>query len=492
MNFIQINFSQLKKDTKSLCKLCNCLYLALVNTSLLPIYEQYNFLLPSKKEGLVVFGIHQKIKSKEIDSNFTYQDIELVIKEVVQLEPGGIPQTENLLKTLLHHFIERPAEKKTRYKLTNYALDFIALVNHKLNNPFRKFPLRDSFQQYASFKAQDMVHIHQFESWYEQGFNATTRKNIVNHLEALKDDTNASILELKSILLLDDASVTELVNKFSDIFEDLGRKAEEIKDTLLLGNNLNQEIQKVVDSFYKKTEALYPKTEDELTVFGAITADYKRTETISLEVREFFGVINEKLAELNDRILFASGKLTELQDNFRYQSRFKLNIRRLLELILTESQQTGKELTLPESFPRYQVPYHPLKLIEVPYIESFLPSVTMVKPRAINIAYEQQERTRIIKELDHQATTARLVKKYKELLATGHEIDFTKHFYEIMDTEQEIEVPLQVGFELIQFANQSIDYGIRVQRVLPQEALQKTIAIWNMKIYHKEKATSHS
>lgn len=464
-----------------------------MNTSLLHIYEQYNILLPSKREGLVIFGIHLKIKSREIDVNFTYQDIELVIKEVAQLEPGGIPQTENLLKTLLHHFIERPAEKKTRYKLTDYALDFITLVDHKLNNPFRKFPLRESFQQYASFKAQDMVYIHQFEGWYAQGFNATTRKNIVNHLEALKDDTNASILELKGILLLDEASVTELVNKFSDIFKDLGRKAEEIKDTLLLGNNLNQEIQKVVDFFYKKIEAIHPRTEDELKAFAALTEDYKRTEAISLEIREFFGVINEKLAELNDRTLFASGKLNELQDNFRYQSRFKVNIRRLLELVLAESQQVGKELILPEYFPRYEIPYHPLKMTEVPYIESFLPSVNMVKRRTVNIQYEQHERARIIRELDHQATTARWVKKYKELLATEQEIDFTKHFYEIMETEQDIEVPLQVGFELIQFANQSPEYGIRVQRILLQEAIQKAIVTWNMKIYHKkEKATSHS
>jgi hypothetical protein len=463
-----------------------------VNTSLLPIYEQYNFLLPSKKEGMIVFGIHQKIKSKEIDSNFTYQDIELVIKEVAQLEPGGIPQTENLLKTLLHHFIERPVEKKTRYKLTDYALDFIKLVDYKLNNPFRTFPLRESFQQYASFKAQDMVYIHQFEGWYEQGFNATTRKSIVNHLEALKDDTNASILELKGILLLDEASVTELVNKFSDIFKDLGRKAEEIKDTLLLGNNLNQEIQKVVDSFYRKTESIYPKNEDELKAFGALTSDYKRTEAISLEIREFFGIINEKLAELNDRILFASGKLNELQDNFRYQSRFKVNIRRLLELVLIESKQAGKELSLPEYFPRYEVPNHSLKLIEVPYIESFLPSVNMVKTPTVNLHYEQQARARITKELDHQATTARWVKEIKELLITEQEIDFTEYFYKIMETEQEMEVPLLVGFELIQFANQSPDYGIRVQRILLQEALQKTIATWNMRIYHKEKMTSHS
>ncbi len=72
------------------------------------IKEDYEYLVPSKDEGLVVFMLNEKIEKKEIGKEFTYQDIQDIIRIVSNLiDPAHQRQTERILKqyTLLTFLI---------------------------------------------------------------------------------------------------------------------------------------------------------------------------------------------------------------------------------------------------------------------------------------------------------------------------------------------------------------------------------------------------
>lgn len=460
-----------------------------MNENLQDIYNQYDLLLPPKDDGIIIFWLDHKIRKKEIDSNFTYQDIQQAIKETMIVEDERIPRTERVLKNLLHYFIERPADKKNRYKLSDYALKFILLINHKLNNPFRKFPLRESFKKYTEFKAEDIYTIELFESWYEQGFNYTTRQNILDHLEALKDDVNNSIHSLSKILHIDDHSISEIVKQFSEIFKNLGAKAEEIKDTLRLGNNLEQEIQKVVSAFYKKiVETKHPENEAEMAEYSIIEGSYNRAVNIQNEVKSFFLVIDGKLGQLREKIVFASGKLNELQDNFRYQTKFKVNLKRMLELILQESKYGKEGPGLPINFPRKAIPFEDTKYLIVPYYDFNHSIVQNVQPMELDIEYEREQKQLIEQELLRQENTAKWIEKFKHMLLEQGELDFTKYFYEILEIENDIEIALQVGFELFQYASTLTDFTININRQLVDTHKQNNILTWKMNIYSRKKA----
>jgi hypothetical protein len=449
------------------------------------IAELYYQLIPPLEEGLLVFRLHEKIKNGEIDTNFSIQDIQRAIEEANQYNPGNesVPNRERLLKNLLSYFIERPAEQKSRYTLTEYARKFVLLLEHKINNPFRKFPLRESFRRYADFTAQEIQQINQLESWFNQGFQATTRENIVDHLEELKADVQSSVQRLNKLLYSGEVSVQSMVADFSAIFTDLGEKADEIRDTLRLGNSLQFEIELVVSKFYNRTQEFkHPSTEEEFVHFNDLHFAYTRATEIKQEVLSFFEIVDGKLGQLRERIQYASNKLNELQELFRYQSHFKLNLKRLLEYALTVVNSEKGQLVFPPWFPLKGIPEERFKLTVMPELEREFTTRNMVVENPEDQAYHRQELIRVEADLIRQQRTAILIEQYKKRLEQEGNLDFTNEFYRIIDTEHDEEVALQVGYDLIQYTHDNPHFLVNILPELGKLYLRKPILTWTINL----------
>lgn len=447
------------------------------------IAELYGQLVPSREEALLIFRLHEKIKNGEIDANFSTQDIQRAIDETAKLVVGGSPNRERLLKNLLNYFIERPAEQRTRYCLTEYARKFILLLDHKINNPYRKFPLRESFHRYTTFSAKEIQHINQFESWFNQGFQATTRENIFDHLEELKSDVQLSVQRLNKLLYSNEETVLKIVSEFSLIFSDLGDKADEIRDTLRLGNTLQLEIEQVVTCFYSQADQykniLTPEDQQQ---FEALHYAYSSALHIQEEIRSFFDIVDNKLGQLQDKIQFAVTKLKELRDLFRYQSHFKLNLKKLLEFMLTGAEIEKNDLKLSLQIPRKIIVDERFKLTVMPDLEREYKQRNAVIELLIDSDYHRQELIKVEAELVRQQRTAILVDAYKLRLEAEGNIDFTKEFYKILTDEQDEEVAVQVGYELIQFAHNNSKFRVDILPELYNEYIAKPIITWKMNL----------
>lgn len=454
-----------------------------MNSIISQISEVYTQLIPPMEEGLLVFRLHEKIKNGEVDVNFSTQDIQRVIEETNQFNLSGIPNRERLLKNLLTYYIERPAEQKNLYTLTEYARKFVLLLEHKINNPFRKFPLRESFKRYANFSAQDIRHINQFESWFNQGFQATTRENIFDHLEELKSDVQSSIQRLNKLLYSGKETALSLVSEFSAIFSDLGEKADEIRDTLRLGNTLQLEIDLVVSFFYtQSTEFKHPSTEEETYQLNELLYSYTRSSEIKQEIHSFFELVDNKLGQLRVRIQYASTKLNELQELFRHQSHFKLNLKRFLEHTLTVVDQDKGELILPSLFPLKRFPEERFKLTAMPDLERDFIQRNTVIDNPPDMEYHQQELVKIEADLNNQQRTSVLVDHYKEKLKNGEEIDLTTEFYNLLDNESDEEVAIQVAYELIQYTDQNLGFDVDILPKILERYQEKPIIIWKINL----------
>ena len=447
------------------------------------INDKYAYLLPQKEEGVVIFWLDQKIKDKEIDAHFTYQDFQRAVKETLGKEFGKLPQSHRILKSLLHNFIERPAGKSHRYKLTEYAHKFVYLLNHKLNNPFRNFPLKQSFERYADFSAKGIKHINEFNSWYQQGFHSTTRQTIVDHLEALKDEVASSIQELNKILYVKNQNLVSQVNKFTTVFLKLGEKADEIKNTLKLGSRLDQEIDKVVAFFYEKVENFkHPENKEETALFEEKENDFKTALKIKKDVTEFFQLVDEKLGQLREKIQFASSKLKELQDIFKYQTNFKANIRKFLTFALSEANYTKDEPKLPPHFPLKKLPFEEFKFIDLPYSDFFKIQENTVVQTGPDKVYELLEKYKVTTELKRQEKAAELFNKHKHALMESKKLNVTNIFYEILENQGDIEVAVKVGYELLQFASGKSEYKITIDREMMDQFKPNQVKTWKMNI----------
>lgn len=450
------------------------------------VNELYKNLILTKEQGMIIFVLHKKVQEKEIPPHFSYRDIETAVREANANEPGAIPNTERILKVLLHYFIEHPPHQRNKFMLTDYAVKFIELIRDKLNSPYKRFPLRKTFEQYAKFKAESIENINDFRGWYERGFHKATKQTVLDHLDALKDEVNTSINELNSILNKDFKKAIEIAEKFTTVFNRIGEKADEIKDTLRLENVLDQEIHAVIDKYFEKLESYkHPENEIEQQEFYSLKDEYDEALLIKKSVFDFFQKVDERLAQLTEKVLFASSQLRNLQNNFRNHSRFRIHLKRFLEFALKEATFTKEGPILPVNFPRRRIPHEEFKFTHVPYYDSFITQQNEVIPAQIDNLYAQQENLKIERELLRQEISAKLVRKYKNIIKEQNKLDFTDHFYKILEDEKDAEIALNVGFELLQFANSHPDYRVSIKREFPLERNLENIWTWKMMILQK-------
>ena len=133
-------------------------------------------------------------------------------------------------------------------------------------------------------------------------------------------------------------------------------------------------------------------------------------------------------------------------------------------------------------FPKKALPAEQFKFIEVPYHDSFGIKKNEIIPALYDKEYAQKEQNKVQKDLQRQENAARLFREYKAILEKEKELDFTEHFYKILEEENDSEIALSVGFDLFQYANRNPRYKIDIQRELSEVSTTKDILIWKMKI----------
>ncbi|WP_417799188.1 hypothetical protein [Tenacibaculum sp.] len=268
------------------------------------------------------------------------------------------------------------------------------------------------------------------------------------------------------------------------VFEEISNKSEEIKYTLRLGNTLSIEIENVIDFFYHKIESFkHPENEEEQIAFEQLNADYSKAVKIKNDVINFFNDVDYRLKQLMDRSLYANNQLRNLQNNFRSQSRIRINLKRLLKFTLEQASYSKNDIVkLPVLFPKKILPIERFKFIEVPYYDSFGIKKNKIIPVLYDKEHAQKEQNKIQKDLQRQENVARLFREYKAILEKEKEFDFTEHFYKILEEENDSEIALSLGFDLFQYANRNPRYEIDIQRELSDVSTKKDILIWKMKI----------
>lgn len=426
-----------------------------VPSMLKPISEisnNFDLLIPDKLQGgLLIILLRRRIEEKEIDDEFTRHDIQGILEEIARQENVAEPQIERILKKLLHFFLLRPPDRPDRYYLSEHAINYALLIEHALESPYRDFPLKKNFEKYFKLDAEDIQSITDFEEWYQQNFVAASRKVISEHLGSLQDELDKSIHRLNIILYSDKLTALEMAQEFAAVFQQLDLKRKQISDALFFKEGVVLQIKTVVSSFYQRIEsAKHHQTEEETKTFQQLHTDWTQAQSIQREVNSFFKTVDKRLERIGEQITFSSTKLSELQENFKAQSRFKMNLRRMLELILKESRYGRESLTLPDWLPKKELPYEEARFFAVPYYDFALPHQNESLTALVDETYEAEQRSGIERVLERQEKVKHWVGTLEEELERTGELYWSDRFFEILEVEQDADVSVQVGFELVQ------------------------------------------
>jgi hypothetical protein len=150
------------------------------------VLEVFYEIFPSEIEALVIYDLFlakdNSRSSEEFDFNQIKQSI-INVSKLPTLNTGRNIQVERIFKRLIGVFIERVPGNFTKFALTPHSEKLIELILNKIDNPYLKFPLKDSFEAYFKFPPEAENDPLVLLRWFKLGFQNTARQVVISHLE---------------------------------------------------------------------------------------------------------------------------------------------------------------------------------------------------------------------------------------------------------------------------------------------------------------------
>lgn len=447
------------------------------------LFDKYDFLLPGRYDGgFLVLALFEKIAKNEIPEYFSDTDIRRTLEQLAVEFNQGISQADRITRHLNLYFIKSVPDQLGKYFLSDYAKRLVELLKNKLENPHRNFPLKKTFDKCFTIRTGQIRSIIDLELRYGRDFVAPHKSIIENHLDALYDELQEATGKLGDILISEELTAIQMVSQFVAVFNQFGERAEDMGNAIVAKDRFLKSLNDEANKFYQLIlDAKNPESDRELADVAALNTDWNTASAIYNDLSDFFEKVDRKLAMMHQQILFASEKLYELQENFSSRSNFRLSVKKLLNNVLGKARYGDGDVKLPDDYlPKY-LPYVRVQVFFPAYYYFDVHRPSYLIEIARDEAYEQEQLQRIV----FQALQADKINNWLQLakkeLTEGREIVLSEWLKEVMVLENNVEVALYAGFELVQLAISSRDLSLTVNEAI-ENIEELNLQLWNIRI----------
>jgi len=424
------------------------------------LFDKYDLLLPSKfNGGFLVISLYQKIKAKAIGRHFTSVDIKYILEEIAVRYREPVAQSEKVIKNLIHYFIRGVPAEPGKYYLTDHAESMVELMIHKLDNPYKNFPLKKNFEKYFTIRFNEINTINDLERRFGREFVSGHKRIINDHLETLEDELENSYKNLGDILDSEAYSATEMVKRFVLVFRNFGERAEDIANAIASKDRFIRSLREQVDSFYERVASFKnPETVEEQDHLETLKTDWSRAAVIYHDIEVFFDTVDYKIGNIRRQIHRASEKLSELHENFSSRSHFRMQIKRLYRLALETTSYKETDTVFDNGFPVKGIVYEKVRLTYPEYYDYGVKRSNVIEEREVDEEYLRSERREIEFEIKQQEIINYWVAESKRMLDERSELVVGELMELILLKENDLTVAYHVAIELAQFAAEGDDY----------------------------------
>ncbi len=434
------------------------------NDLLISLNKSYADLIPQKESLLLIVWLQQKIEKGYIGEDFEQKDLDNTIDDVVELLNITTEKNkEALSKKLSNHFyITERIGNKYQIHLTVFAKELCKLLIQEVQPEIKKLELFHVFKRTLPLQDEDLIDIKNFTYWFKNHFQPA-RNEIYSHTEKLNNEVADRINELSTLLKSEIENPKEQINSYTEIFAMLEKQTTGLINTIDYKNDTLNKIKAAKEHFSKDEE-----TFDEFSRMQG-------------EVEYFFQSIDRRIISINDKIQLASKRLRNLLDTLKHKQLFKIKIEKLLLLMLKSSRNEKGEIKLHERFPKKYFPFIPMKFVAIPKIDFEFYTKAEPQKQEYDRQHEQAERNKGLALLEIQEATAKWLDEINFEMESGNEIEFEQWFDKIVEQENNLEVPIQVCFGLIEEHNSSDDKTISIVK----EEVSKNkndLTLWKMRM----------
>lgn len=446
------------------------------------LYNKYDLLLPSKFDGgFLIVAIDEKIKAGYLDGYFTSKEIDEILTEIsARFQLDAVRQWARIKDNLLHYFIRNHPDEPGKYYLTDYAVSVIELMRNKLENPYKKHPLKKSFESSFFLRFNEITAIEDLERKFGRLFISGAKKIITDHLDGLEDELRECYKTLNELLNNDEENASGMVRKFALVFRGFGERAEDITGAMRTKDKFLKDLQMVVDNFYENIDNV--KFSDNDAAKSKAINDWERSREIYNDIKDFFNTVDNKISVIRRQIINASEKLSELQEYFSTRASYRLQIQKLLRLVLQTAQYSEDGVVFETNFPLKQLVYEQDKILYLRHYEFESKKPNTIIAILPDAEYEQEERNKIEKEINRQQIINEWVKKAKQQLALQQQLLLDELMNEILANEKDLSIAYGVAAEMIAFTSENPDIHIVIEQKLIT-LQQKDFALWKTRIW---------
>jgi hypothetical protein len=308
----------------------------------------------------------------------------------------------------------------------------------------------------------DVSNIEKFNYWHKHHYSAS-KKFILSHTDNLQQYVDKKVAELRTLLKPNTENPKELIGQFLVIFEQLGKQTEGVTKALHFKQDIIDKI--------KNSEVN----------FKEIRTAWEQYDRIQYDVIQFFENIDGRVISINDKIQQARTRLKSLYDNLRYKQQYKLKVEKFLLMLLKHSKIVDEKIALPHNVEKKEIPYFRDKFVYPPLID-FGEYHKIESP----FYQEDEEFKRLseaekMKQLARAENTVTWMSNIRSEIELGREVIFEQWMGKIIDKEQNLEVPIDVCFSLIDEYKNREDVELEIEKKLIMP-LNSNVALWKLKI----------
>ncbi|RZL20427.1 MAG: hypothetical protein EOO89_00290 [Pedobacter sp.] len=393
-----------------------------------------------------------------------------------------VPQSERIIRQLLHYLLRNVPDEYGKFELSDHAIRLIELMRYKLDNPYKNYPLKETFEKYFVIRGTEIKTITDLEIKFGREFTAGHKRIISDHLTILEDELMESYKELNDILNTDEESATVLVRKFADVFRRFGERAGDITHAISSKDSFLRKLRNRVEEFYLMAEQLrHAQTDEDITTLKKYQNEWLIASSIQNDLETFFKSIDRKIDRIRKQILRASVKLRELQENFTRSSNFRSIISKLYQLYIEQQKAKIEHTNINFRLPVKGYVYERTQLFHPIHYNFGITRNSKIQDLEPNAAYEIQQRKEIEKEIRRQEIINSWVEIGKQYLLDDKHLKLSDFLATILQADDDLFIAQNVSMDLLNYAVESGLHQPSIKIELTN-FIEEHVWTWNMEI----------
>ncbi len=417
--------------------------------------KTYNQLFPKREVGLAVIYLYENIISDDLyNRQFTEREIHQAFKDV--FNHNLREQTEDYsqyIYELQEYFLDYNQEIQ-KYIFKDYAYKFCEHAKNTLKGAFNPTKIKTLCSDIIELlKTADDVQM-----WFENHF-VSFKPKLGEQIDFLEKQIAKSIAQIKK-----DTDFSE--KSFIDILKSVEKSLDKARKQ-------NRELRSAYEHT-KKIRTLIDQREDLSTI-----------DLVS-DVNSFISYTNSRLNTIDKKLERIQPRIRQLFNTLnrpRFNSKIQKFTRYLLDKSELISAKQGKEIVFPNNLKSIQI------YMDTPNFTILRKDVDLFpsKPRKINSYKENKEvvnknKQKIKKRLFQQKKIIDWENYILSKIDLGQQVILSEIFFEIMIQENDIEIAMNVYFNVIRKLRKNTKISIHLDNKLEENNHFKNVTLWKTEV----------